>query len=228
MSYWFKDFKSWQGTAEELVATIAEVVGETPVPANEFAPNVRLLRHYQSIDAVDRPERRGKEANYGFRHLLQTMVVRNLVLDSWPLAKIAKMTQGASDEELIQLLPDYGKGGKKHANRAQRLVEGFARDAMLASPAIHSADRALASRGRRKKKKGDAEPVKELVSRSSELSSMTRRRVTLDLEIAEWCRVTLDRGVLTRLKKEEIDDVAAKFREAIEMERNRERRRKQR
>jgi hypothetical protein len=223
MGYWFKDWKSWQGTAEELVATIAEVVGETPVPANEFAPNVRLLRHYQSIDAVDRPERRGKEAIYGYRHLLQTMVVRSLVLDSWPLAKIAKMTQGASDEELIQLLPDYGEGGKKHSNRAQRLVEGFAKDAMLASPAVHSADRALASRKRRSKKSGD-----KLVSRSSELSSMTRRRVTLDLEIAEWCRVTLDRGVLTRLKKEEIDDVAAKFREAIEMERNRERRRKQR
>ena len=127
MDPWHERWRHWEGTAEELVEAVSRIVGEE-VPDEEFAPNVRLLRHYQSIGAVTRPERRGKEAIYGYRQLLEVMAVRTLVLDGWPLAKIAELTSAATEGELIDLLP-RGRRRRERASRAARdLVARFARE----------------------------------------------------------------------------------------------------
>ena len=223
MGAWQKNLRDWEGTAKELVATIGDVVGET-IPASEFAPNIRLLRHYQGVGAISRPERRGKEAIYRYRHLLETMVVRHLVIDGWPLTKITTMTQGASDEELVQMLPDYGSQKTASRNRAQQLVGDFAKEAMQAS-ATSSAGGASGRLGKPRKSSGATKRQTESFS-LAEPTAAPRRREMLDVDVADWCRLTLDRSALGRLEKGDVEHLVENLRKAIEMERIRERRRR--
>ena len=41
--------------------------------------NERLLRHYVSVNVVDRPTRQGRDAIYGARHLYQYLTARRLL-----------------------------------------------------------------------------------------------------------------------------------------------------
>ena len=223
MGAWQKNLRDWEGTAKELVATIGDVVGET-IPASEFAPNIRLLRHYQGVGAISRPERRGKEAIYRYRQLLETMVVRHLVIDGWPLTKITNMTQGASDEELVRMLPDYGGRTSASRNHAQQLVGDFAKEAMQASAAIGAGG---TSRRSGKSGKISAATKKHTESFSlSEPAAAPRRREMLDIDVADWCRLTLDRNALNRLEASDVERLVENLRKAIELERIRERRRR--
>ena len=40
--------------------------------------NIRLVRHYANLGLLDDNAREGREARYGFRHLLQLLLVRRL------------------------------------------------------------------------------------------------------------------------------------------------------
>ena len=80
----------WTGNADELAASASEILGERGLADDPVSPNVRLIRDYGHRGIVDKPERRGKEAIYSFRHLLQFVAARSLVSDGWPLAKIAE------------------------------------------------------------------------------------------------------------------------------------------
>lgn len=130
--------KHWTGNAEELVEEIGRLVGES-VPDKEFAPNVRLLRYYQSAGAVSKPERQGKEAIYQYRHLIEVLVARALVLDGWPVQKIANITGPASDEELLAMLPLVPSPElreSRRTNKAQKLVAQFALESSAAEDEV--------------------------------------------------------------------------------------------
>jgi DNA-binding transcriptional MerR regulator len=66
--------------------------------------NARLIRHYTGIGLIDRPRREGKEVRYGFRHLLQLLVLRRLLQEGYTSQSIAGITASRSDEELEALL----------------------------------------------------------------------------------------------------------------------------
>ena len=58
----------------------------------EVEGNERLLRHYVSMNVVDRPVRSGRDAIYGFRQLLQYLTARRLLKQGFSLSKIAEFT----------------------------------------------------------------------------------------------------------------------------------------
>ncbi len=53
---------------------------------------------------LDENTREGRESRYGFRHLLQLLLVRRLLIEGYPAAVIAKLIAGKDDAELRALL----------------------------------------------------------------------------------------------------------------------------
>jgi hypothetical protein len=88
--------------------------GEPEVEGNE-----RLLRHYVSLNVVDRPTRQGRDAIYGARHLYQYLTARRLLKQGFGLAKIGEFTRVTTDVLLDALL------APPHRSEAELLVAAF-------------------------------------------------------------------------------------------------------
>ncbi len=192
--------KHWEGSADDLVNEIAAIL-DTTVPEQERQPNVRLLRHYQTVGAVSRPERRGKQAVYRYRHLLETLVTRQLVTSGWPLRKIAEITGAASEDELEAMLTlDQPRDAPASTpgNHAQELVRRFAQEAASAEPASAHGSRARSGIG----SAGDAGGA------SRPHPSSTEWRSTLELRLPFSARLTIDADRLAHLAPEEIHQLA--------------------
>jgi DNA-binding transcriptional MerR regulator len=59
---------------------------------------VRLLRHYSSLGLVDESTRVGREARYGYRHLLQVLCLRRLQRQGWNSKAIKDFTSRENPE----------------------------------------------------------------------------------------------------------------------------------
>lgn len=66
--------------------------------------NPRLVRHYTSCKLIDRPVRIGREGRYGYRHLVQLLVVRRLLMEGYTAGAIYKLVYRMSTPELQALL----------------------------------------------------------------------------------------------------------------------------
>ena len=114
---WKERLLSWEGTVSEMVSALSEVSKSESWSGAQ--PNVRLIRHYTQLGVLDRPERRGKEAYYGYRQIVQYLAARWLLKDGWMLIKIAEVTTTRSTPELLALLPGTPN------NAAQELIQRF-------------------------------------------------------------------------------------------------------
>lgn len=112
--------KEFQGSAEALIAGAQEVVQQLKIAQEADEGNERLLRHYVSVGAVDKPLREGRDAVYGFRHLAQYLAVRRLLAEGFPLAKIARYTSAVPTDDLARYLEK-----KDRASEAELLVAAF-------------------------------------------------------------------------------------------------------
>ena len=93
----------WRGTAAELAETAADHFRS--LGFDEPKLNERLVRFYVQKRVLSPPEREGGEAGgFGYRHLLELVVVRELARDRWPLGKIAELTRAADEKALLDLI----------------------------------------------------------------------------------------------------------------------------
>ena len=196
---WRSRHTEWQGTAEDLDKFLPIVAKELAMGIKESTPNVRLIRHYVSAGAVSRPERRGKEAIFGFRQVVECLVVRLLLDDGWPLAKIAAMTGSATVDDLMKFLPTEESGYGDQRNRAQALVAEFESGApsrhLRTSHAVDQASRAT---------RRDIGLQYDLLALGSDKGEAGRVSITR-LLVAPWCHVDIEEGALGDLTKQEID-----------------------
>ena len=81
--------------------------------------NERLLRHYVSVNVVDRPTRQGRDAIYGARHLYQYLTARRLLKQGFGLAKIGEFTRVTTDVLLDALF------APPHRSEAELLVAAY-------------------------------------------------------------------------------------------------------
>jgi DNA-binding transcriptional MerR regulator len=86
----------------------------------EVEGNERLLRHYVSMNVVDRPVRSGRDAIYGFRQLLQYLTARRLLKQGFSLSKIAEFTSVVPTSSLSDALIEA-----PHRSDAELLVAAF-------------------------------------------------------------------------------------------------------
>jgi DNA-binding transcriptional MerR regulator len=112
--------QDFQGGAEALIDAAQILVKKLSLAQEGSEGNERLLRHYVSIGVVDKPLREGRDALYGFRHLVQFVAARRLLTEGFSLAQIAKYTAVAGTDELAGYLE---KTDRK--SEAELLVAAF-------------------------------------------------------------------------------------------------------
>lgn len=112
--------KDFQGSADDLIVSAQEVAKILNLDQEATEGNERLVRHYVSVGVVDKPTREGRDALYGFRHLVQFVAARRLLAEGLPLAKIAKFTGAVPTETLTEYLENPNK-----TNEAELLVAVF-------------------------------------------------------------------------------------------------------
>ena len=91
------DFK---GGADALIDKAQDLAKTLKLDQEATEGNERLLRHYVSMGVVDKPSREGRDALYGFRHLVQFVAARRLLAEGFPLAKIALYTSKVPTDAL--------------------------------------------------------------------------------------------------------------------------------
>ena len=64
----------------------------------------RSFRHYQTLGCIDPPERDGKQVLYGFRHLVQALLVRKLLGERLASERITDLVAGRSTAETMTML----------------------------------------------------------------------------------------------------------------------------
>ena len=153
----------FQGSADALIDKAQDVAKTLKLDQEATEGNERLLRHYVSMGVVDKPSREGRDALYGFRHLVQFVAARRLLAEGFPLAKIAKYTGAVPTDALTAYLekPD-------RTSEAELLVAAFRSE----SPALKTA--ATASRR--------ATPPKPLQSMSTGMGMVDVMHEMRDME----------------------------------------------
>ena len=117
----------------------------------------RTFRHYQTNRCLDVPEKRGRNASYGYRHFLQALLVRRLLADSVPARRMPEMVSGSSAELKrlilggVEMVMRPGGGGEAEArpNRYQETlracadnsVSGWLRVALGEGIEVHLSDK---------------------------------------------------------------------------------------
>jgi DNA-binding transcriptional MerR regulator len=112
--------KDFQGSADDLIVSAQEVAKILNLDQEATEGNERLVRHYVSVGVVDKPSREGRDALYGFRHLVQFVAARRLLTEGFSLAQIAKFTVAVPTDTLTDYLEKLDR-----ANEAELLVAAF-------------------------------------------------------------------------------------------------------
>jgi len=71
-----------------------------------FSP--RSLRRYQTLGCIDAPQRDGQRVVYGFRHLVQALLVRKLLWERVSAERIAALMAGRGTAETRSMLLEEG------------------------------------------------------------------------------------------------------------------------
>lgn len=213
----FRVKRDWEGNADDLAQTAGEIFAALAL-GNEFTtPNVRLIRDYGQRNILSKPTRRGKEAIYAFRHLLEFVAARVLASEGWPLAKIAEQCGHSSDEELL----GYAHIKEKE-NSSPEATHRLARKQSATRPMV----------AHKRKSASDLNIEKEIApTASSEFSTRLARTSSLQVElddalrklglptggpaaeqvtviaIAPWCQVLVETNRLSRITMDEATEV---------------------
>jgi DNA-binding transcriptional MerR regulator len=84
--------------ADDLLTAIGRGVGDERVSGR---PDARTLRYYQTLGILDKPARYdGREAIYGYRHLLQAVVTKLLQAEGLSLAQVQRALAGRTTDAL--------------------------------------------------------------------------------------------------------------------------------
>ncbi|HEX8708004.1 MAG TPA: MerR family transcriptional regulator [Pyrinomonadaceae bacterium] len=99
----------------ELAAQAAHILSESgPAQARGTVselPDERTVRYYLSENLVSAAaEKQGTASVFGYRHLLQLLVVKKLQSEHLPIRKIRELVEGRSERELERLLGVEGSG----------------------------------------------------------------------------------------------------------------------
>ena len=92
--------KNLEVNIKEFITLCEHWLNTFVIGKKEFIPNERLIRGYVSEGILPKPERKGKESFYGYKHLIYFLVCRDLFSENWPLAKINEYFKDAVFEEL--------------------------------------------------------------------------------------------------------------------------------
>lgn len=202
------EYRTWEGNIDDLTESAREILLRQIPDAKASDISVRLVRDYAQRGILSRAERAGKEVRYGFRHLLELVAARGLLMDGWPLAKIAGYFGTCSDTDLERLVPDIAP-----ENRALSTVQRF----LAASDANVGSMNGLREEPRPLSKDPFTDRAAVMAERRTALTENMARlgsdeeqlqpRSMTHLRITEWCDVLIETSRLEALSLEDADDL---------------------
>ena len=111
----FDDIKDWQGTAENLSEELQHKIEQLNLAVE--SPAVRTIRSWRGKKLLSQPK--GKK--FGFRQVLEGLVILQLLKKGWTLIAIAEVLSSLDDKELEQqiLASKDSENSKKSENHQQ-------------------------------------------------------------------------------------------------------------
>ena len=208
-----RKWEKWEGSADELAALAALTLTGGRVTENPIMPDVRLIRYYQNEKIVSRPDRRGKEAVYKYRHLLQLVAARVLASEGWPLKKIAEHFTHLDEPGLLALIP--GEEPRTALELARRFLR-VPNQAAIKSKA-RSEDQNKGESPQPRPSDVFREHVAHMSSLQTDLRQAMRRlglpadmppvqQVTL-IAIGTWCQLIIESKRLKTLTSSEAEEI---------------------
>lgn len=122
MGFFIDQYRVFKGSVQELVDLATKCSSFLNLPGDVGKINERTVRYYVSEGLVDKPLRIGRDAEYGYQHLMQFLASRYLVGEGYPMAKVAPYISVKSIDELEHFLLNPVK-----PNLAELLVVSFAK-----------------------------------------------------------------------------------------------------
>jgi len=121
MGFLINQYQAFSGNAVEMASVASQCAQFLQLPGDLDKINERLVRYYVAEGLVDRPKRVGRDAEYGYVHLLQFLAGRFLVDAGFPMQKVAPYLASLEVNQLEALVMN-----KTKPNMAELLVASFA------------------------------------------------------------------------------------------------------
>lgn len=120
MSFLIDQYQGFSGNAADMASVASQCAQFLRMPGDQDKINERLVRYYVTEGLVDRPKRIGRDAEYGYLHLLQFLAGRFLVDAGFPMQKVAPYLSSLAVPQLETLVMN-----KTKPNMAELLVASF-------------------------------------------------------------------------------------------------------
>jgi len=120
MGFLINQYQGISGNAVEMASVATQCAQYLQMPGDLDKINERLVRYYVAEGLVDRPKRIGRDAEYGYLHLLQFLAGRFLVDAGFPMQKVAPYLSSLESTQLEALVMN-----KTKPNMAELLVASF-------------------------------------------------------------------------------------------------------
>ncbi len=181
----------WTGDVETLSEEVRRFRIDHPHFDPDWSPTPRGIRYYATQDILSPPERTGRQAQYGYFHLIQLLAARALIAAGLKLSEVKDRLQGAKEDDFLKYI-------ERRLADAAAAREGIAADPLLADASLARSDdrkKALAEVMRR------LEPDPKKTRPRPVFKTMTR------LAITEWCHLLMGRKELRNLTPEQARDI---------------------
>ena len=120
MGFLINQYQGFSGNAVDMASVATQCAQYLQMPGDLDKINERLVRYYVAEGLVDRPKRIGRDAEYGYLHLLQFLAGRFLVDAGFPMQKVAPYLSTLESAQLEALVMN-----KTKPNMAELLVASF-------------------------------------------------------------------------------------------------------
>jgi len=120
MGFLINQYQGFSGNAVEMASVATQCAQFLQMPGDLEKINERLVRYYVAEGLVERPKRIGRDAEYGYGHLLQFLAGRFLVDAGFPMQKVAPYLDSLEVAQLEALVMN-----KTKPNMAELLVASF-------------------------------------------------------------------------------------------------------
>ena len=210
------DDHNWEGTAKSLAVRAKESLTAKDIGDTSFEPNERLIRDYVSRGILSRPERKNKEALFGFEQLAQFLACRAMIESGWPLSQVSDEFQLSTLEDLMDWIP-----GESGSNKALQLVKSFRADvenrkrapsshikASYSSPTDPTRDSTNFSHRRRESLQSKTKISELLKSIGSELIEPRKVECTT-FQLATWLTLVIENEKIDKLSRQDAENIGS-------------------
>ena len=220
----YRDGGTAPWAVEDLIGAAERIMSSAPelfAPADSETKkelNVRLIRDYVVREFIPRPVRLGREARFGFDHLVHLLAVRALLRSQkWSLPAIKASFVTSSAEDLLngvlarvrsRVEAEYRKAAKAQESRTRHAQES------VSTPALNPAQLLIEQFKAAKQSPSKSAHLQlraSTISTSADLSAggpdrqQHESRSRLHLQLNPWCELVLDAGHIASLTSEEIE-----------------------